>query len=112
MPTALWPASALGAGGDMGSCGISLVGATEGLAAELDALDSQALPNDPGDGEAASGHQCSANRSALAGEEERAETACLRTHQAGLTVEASHSGEDRQLGRDFAGVQRDRPGGA
>jgi hypothetical protein len=43
------------------AAGSSLVGATEGLAAELDALDSQALPNDPGDGEAASGHQCSTN---------------------------------------------------
>ena len=48
----------------------------------------------------------------FAGEKERAQTACLRTHQAGLAVEASHPGEDRLLGRDFAGVQRDRPGGA
>jgi hypothetical protein len=72
-PTALWPASALGAGGDLGSCGISLVGATEGLAAALDALDSQALPDDRSGGEAASEHQRSANGPALADPEERAE---------------------------------------
>ena len=39
---ALWPASALHPGEDLGSRGISLVGAAEGMAAELDALDSQA----------------------------------------------------------------------
>jgi hypothetical protein len=44
------------------SRGISLVGAAEGLAAQLDALDSQAPPDDPADGETAAGHQCPANR--------------------------------------------------
>jgi hypothetical protein len=44
---ALWPASALHPGGDLGSGWISLVGAAEGFAAQLDALDSQVLPDDP-----------------------------------------------------------------
>src|SRR6266851_6711628 len=82
-------------GGDLGSRGLSLVGAAEGLAAQLDALDSQALPDDPADGETAAGHQCTANRPAIEGEEEPAQTAYLRAHQARLSVEASHPGEDR-----------------
>jgi hypothetical protein len=44
---ALRPASALHPGGDPGSGWISLVGAAEGFAAQLDALDSQARPDDP-----------------------------------------------------------------
>src|ERR1019366_6113031 len=75
---ALRPANALHPGGDLGSDRISLVGAIEGLAAELDALDLQGLPDEPADGGTAAGHQCAANRPALAGEEERAETAYLR----------------------------------
>ncbi len=110
--TAVWPANALHSGGDLGSGGISLVGAAEGLAAELDALDSQALSAEPRDGETTAGHQCAANRSTFKGEEERAETEYLRTDQAGLVTKAPHSGEDGQLGRDFTRVQRDRPGGA
>src|SRR6266852_292361 len=94
-PAALWPATAVHLGGDLGSRGLSLVGAAEGLAAQLDALDSQALPDDPADGETAAGHQCTANRPAIEGEEERAQTAYLRAHQARLSVEASHPGEDR-----------------
>src|SRR6266436_8925062 len=70
-------------------------GAAEGLAAQLDALDSQALPDDSADRETAAGHQCTANRPAIEGEEERAETAYLRAYQARLFVEASHPGEDR-----------------
>jgi len=52
------------------------------------------LPDDLGGGETTTGHQCSANRPALAGEEGGAETAYLRTHQARFAVEAPHSGED------------------
>jgi hypothetical protein len=62
MTAALWPASPLHLGSDLGSRGISLVGAAEGLAAQLDALDSQTLPDDHADGEAAAGHQRPANR--------------------------------------------------
>ena len=47
------------------------------------------------DRETAAGHQCTANRPAIEGEEERAETAYLRAYQARLFVEASHPGEDR-----------------
>jgi hypothetical protein len=59
-------------GGDLGSGRISLVGAAEGLAAEVDALDSQALSNQRADGETTTGQQCSTNRPALA--ERRAST--------------------------------------
>ena len=41
------------------------------------------------------GHQGSANRPPIKGEEEGTETAYLRSDQAGLLVEASHRGEDR-----------------
>ena len=41
---------------NLGSGRMSLVGAAEGLVAELDAVDSQALPNEPGDRETAAGH--------------------------------------------------------
>src|SRR5246127_3916107 len=84
---ALRAAGALGLGGGLGSRRISLVGAAEGLAAKLDALDSQALPGKPGDGETAAGHQCAADGPTVKGEEERAQTADLRAHQAGHFVE-------------------------
>jgi hypothetical protein len=107
---ALRVASTVGASGDLGSRGISLVDTAEGLATELDALDPQTLLGKPRDGETAAGHQCAANGPAVKGEEERAQTADLRTHPAGLSAEAPHPGEDRQLGRDHTRVQRDRPG--
>jgi hypothetical protein len=78
-----------------GAAGISLVGTAEGLAAELPAVDSQALSDEPVDGETTTGHQCSANRPVLEGEEKRAETAYLRMHPAGFALGASHPGEDR-----------------
>src|ERR1019366_6104752 len=85
---ALRPVAGFSAGGGMGSGGVSLVGAAEGLAAELDALDPPAVQAECGDGEAVAGHQCTADGPAVAGEEEPVQTAPVRTHSTGQVVEA------------------------
>ena len=87
----------------MGGGRISLVGAVESAAAGLDALDPQAFQVKPRDRETTAVHQSAADGPPAGRQEEPTETADLRAHQAGLSVEASHPGEDRQLG---CGVSR------
>src|SRR6267143_5294107 len=95
----LWARTAERADQCMGGGGLSLVGAVESAAADLDALDPQALQVKPEDRETTARDQSTADGPSTGGQEEPTETADLRAHQAGLSVEAPHTGENRQLGR-------------
>src|ERR1700681_2159852 len=94
----------------MGGGRLPLVGAVESAAAGLDALDPEALQVKPGDRETTARDQSAADGPTTGGPEEPTETADLRTHQAGLSVEAPHPREDRQLGREVPRVHRSRSG--
>lgn len=82
----------------MGSRWLSLVGTAQGPAAQLDALDSQALPDKPGVGAATAGDECAADGSAAAKQEKGTEAEDLRSNQTWGAAETPHSREDRQLG--------------
>jgi hypothetical protein len=88
-PAALWQAGGFGLGGGMAGGRLSLVGAAEGAAAQLAAVDSQALPAGPGDRAAVTGHQRAADGSAAGGQETGAEAQDLRAHQAGYAADVS-----------------------
>src|SRR6266436_3717570 len=83
----------------MGGGGLSLVGAVESAAAGLDAVDPQALQVKPEDRETTARDQSTADGPSTGRQEEPKEAADLRAHQAGLSAQAPHPGEDRQLGR-------------
>jgi hypothetical protein len=74
-----------------------VVGATEGAATRMDALDSQTLWSAAGSREGVAEDQCATDRSAESGQDTPAATD-LRAYQAGLSAEAPYSGEDRSLG--------------
>src|SRR5271157_391337 len=94
-------------GGGLGGGRLSLVGTAESLAAELDAVDWQALLPESAPGAAVAGDQCAANRPTAEEQEARTETTDLRAHQTRRLAEAPHPGEDRPLGCADGGVQRD-----
>ena len=94
----------------MGGGRISLVGTVESAAADMDALDPQALQVRPGDRETIALDQSTADGPTTGGQEEPTEAADLRTHQAGLSAQAPHPGEDRQLGREVSRLHGSRLG--
>src|SRR5436309_4574046 len=91
----LWARTVERADQRMGGGRLSLVGAIERAAAGLDALDPQALQVKPEDRETTALDQSAADGPTTGGPEEPTEAADLRAHQAGLSAEASHPGEDR-----------------
>lgn len=78
----LQPADREGADRRAGGRGVSLVGATEGAVAAVDAVDSQTLLGAAGDRAGAFADQCAADGPALESAEDRAAPAHLRAHQA------------------------------
>src|SRR6266571_6840131 len=74
-------------------------GAVEGAVAVVAAMDSQALSRAAGDRKAIAEDQSAADGPPAESAEDAAATADLRAHQAGLSAQAPHSGEDRSLGR-------------
>src|SRR5215472_15749385 len=94
----------------MGSGWLSLVRAAKSVAAELDALDSEALSVQWGCREAAAGHERTADGSSPAAQQAAAETQDIRADQARDFVEAPHSGEDGSLGRKRSRLRGDRSG--
>ena len=93
----------------MGGGRVSLVGAVESAAAGLDAMDPQALQVKPSDRETTALDQPAADGPSTGRQEESKEAADLRAHQAGLSAQAPHPGEDRQLGRDLTRLHGSRP---
>src|SRR5207244_344493 len=79
--------------------GLPLVGATEGAAALVDAVDPQTLSPAAGRREAVAADQRTANGPTAEIGQDAEATANLRTHQTGLFAQAPYSGEDRSLGR-------------
>src|SRR6267143_1780600 len=106
----LWARTAERADQRMGGGRISLVGAIKSAAAGLDALDPQAFQVKPEDRETTARDQSAADGPTTGGQEEPTEAADLRTHQAGLSAQAPHPGEDRQLGRAVPRLHRSRSG--
>src|SRR5258708_1717024 len=106
----LWARTAVHSDQRMGGRRVSLVGALESAAAGLDAVDPQALQVKPGDRETTASDQSAADGPSTGRQEDTTAAADLRTHQAGLSAQAPHPGEDRQLGRDLTGLHGSRPG--
>src|SRR5207302_9183156 len=104
----LWARTVERADQRMGGGRLSLVGAIERAAAGLDALDPQALQVKPEDRETTALDQSAADGPTTGGPEEPTEAADLRAHQAGLSAEASHPGEDRSLGREVTRLHGNR----
>src|SRR6516165_9050169 len=73
----------VGPGGGVGRGGLSVVGAAEGPAAELAAVDSQTLPLDPRDRAAVAGDQRAADGPASASSQATAEAAPVWANQTG-----------------------------
>src|SRR6267142_1786273 len=96
----LWARTAVHPDQRMGGGRVSLVGAVESAATGLDAVDPQAFQVKPSDRETTALDQSAADGPPTGGQEEPKEAADLRTHQAGLSAQAPHPGEDRQLGRE------------
>jgi hypothetical protein len=84
----LWARTAERPDQRMGGGWISLVGAVESAAADLDALDPQALQVKRSDRETTALDQSAADGPSPGRQEEPTEAADLRAHQAGLLVEA------------------------
>jgi hypothetical protein len=106
----LWARTAVHPDQRMGGGCVPLVDAVESAAAGLDAVDPQAFQVKPSDRETTALDQSAADGPSTGGQEEPKETADLRTHQAGLSVEAPHPGEDRQLGREVTRLHGSRFG--
>src|SRR6267378_4438343 len=106
----LWARTAVHPDQRMGGGRVPLVGAVESAATGLDAVDPQAFQVKPSDRETTAGHQSAADGPSTGGQEEPKEAADLRTHQAGLSAQAPHPGEDRQLGRAVTGLHGSRFG--
>ena len=83
---ALWGAGGFHPGPGMGGGGLSLVGAAEGSAAAVDAVDSPALPSWGGGRRAAASHERAADGPAAGGAEAGAEAEDLWAHQAGTLL--------------------------
>src|SRR3974377_1990628 len=84
----------------MGGSRLSLVGAAEGAASVVDAVDSQTLSGAAGDREAAFADECASDGPAAEGPEDAPASTALWADQARVFAEAPHSGEDRSLGCD------------
>src|SRR5215472_2276347 len=84
----------------MGGRRLSLVGAAEGAASVVDAVDSQTLSGAAGDGKAAVADECAADGPAAEDPEDAPASTTLWADQARVFAEAPHSGEDRSMGCD------------
>src|SRR6266853_1433242 len=93
----LWARTAVHSDQRLGGGRVPLVGAVESAAAGLDAVDPQALQVKPRDRETTAFDQAAADGPSARRHEEPNEAADLRTHQAGLSAQAPHPSEDRQL---------------
>src|SRR5262245_32054912 len=94
----------------MGGSRLSLVGAVGSAVAAVDALDPQTLSPAAGDREAALADQSTADGPATESAEDAAAPASVRAHQAGLSAQAPHSGENRPLGCRESGLHGSRFG--
>ncbi len=104
----LWARTANHPDKRMGGCRVPLVDAVESAVAGLDALDPQAFQVKPSDRGTTTLDQSAADGPSTGRQEEPKEAADLRTHQARLSVEAPHPGEDRQLGREVTRLHGSR----
>src|SRR5882762_7303717 len=108
----LWARTTVHPDKRMGGGRVSLVGALESAATRVDAVDPQALQVKPSDGETTALDQSAADGPSTGCQEEPKEAADLRAHQAGLSAQTPHPGEDRQLGREVTGLHGSRFGRA
>ena len=104
------PGNSARADGSVGSGWVSLVGAAESAVAAMAAVDPQTLSLAAGDGAAAFADQRSADGPPTESAEDAAAAEHLWAHQAGLSAQAPHSGEDRPLGCAPAGLHGSRSG--
>src|SRR6202162_6222773 len=105
----LWARTTVHSDKRMGGGRVSLVGAVESAATGVDAVDPQALQVKPHDRETTALDESAADGPSTGCQEEPKRSAGLRAHQAGLSAQAPHPGEDRQLGRDLTRLPGSRP---
>lgn len=106
----LRPGNSGGADQGVGGGWLSVVGAIEGVVAWLDALDPQTLWSATGGRQAVAENQSATDRSATESGQDPEAATHLRAHQAGLSAQAPHCGEDRPLGCAESWFHGSRPG--
>src|SRR5215471_15577532 len=100
----------LGAQCYLGSSGLSLVSPSKSTTAGVDALGPKTVSLDPWTGTAATPPQSPHHRLSASPPKTATQEKDLRSDQTRHPVEASHSGQDRLLGRSATGLHRSRSG--